>query len=124
MFLMLNLVQGRLAIAQQAGNDPESAATRKIKVKVSEIGKDRKIVVRRNDDTKLKGVLSAIDTDSFTVTDKKTGAETRLGYSEVKKVSRQGLPTGAKIGIAAGVAVPAIILLTLLRKRICNESAC
>lgn len=120
-FLILNLVQGRFIIAQEVGNE---TTTRKIKEKVSEIGKGRKIVVRRNDETKLKGVLSEIDADSFTVTDKKTSAETRFNYSEVKKVSRAGMSTGAKIGIAAGVAVPLIIVLALFGKRLCNEQAC
>jgi hypothetical protein len=123
MFLLLNLAGARLATAQSLSDD-ESAATRKVKIKVSEIGKGKKIVVTRRDETKLKGVVSAIDPDSFALTDKKTGAETRFGYAEVKKVSRAGMSTGAKLAIGASIAVPVIIVLALLGKRICNESAC
>lgn len=123
MFLILNLASGRLVRAQQVADAPESPATRKVKIKVSKIGKGKKIVVVRADDTKLKGVVSAIELDSFTVTDKKTGAETRFNYAEVKKVNRGGNST-VTIAVVAGVAVPLIIVLALFGKRYCNEQGC
>ena len=122
MVLLLNLVAGRSVIAQNPSND--ETAARKVKVKVSEFGAGKKIVVVRRDETRLKGVIGVIEADSFTVADKKTGAETRLAYSQVKKVSRAGMSTGTKIAIAAGVAVPVIIVLALFGKRYCNEQAC
>jgi hypothetical protein len=120
MFLTLNLVAGPIVNAQATGD----AATAKVKAKVAKIGRGKKVVVVRRDETKLRGVLNVIDADYFSLTDKKTGAETRFAYSEVKKVNRPGLSTGAKIAIIAGIAVPVIIGLSLLRIRICNESAC
>ena len=124
MFLVLNFVGARLVVAQVTGN-ADAAATAKVREKVSKIGKGKKVVVIvRSDNSRRKGVVKEIDGDSFTVTDKETGAETRFEYSQVKKVSRAGLPVGAKIAIIAGIAVPVVIALTLLRIRLCNEGAC
>lgn len=122
MFLLLNFVNGRLVFAQTVSDN--DARTAKVKERVAKIGKGKKIVVIQLDDVKIKGVVSAIDADSFTVTDKKTGTERRVTYSEVRRAYRAGLSVGTKIAFAAGIAVPAIIILAIFGKRYCNESQC
>ncbi len=125
--LMFNLVGGRLLFAQTQDDDKSAKLTAKIKTKVAKFGtgEKSKVKVELRNQTKIKGYISTIDDDSFTVTDKKTGTATKIEYAQVKKVSNDnGLSTAGKIGIAVGIAVPLAILLTLFGIRYCNESAC
>jgi hypothetical protein len=124
--LVFNFVGGRLVFAQTQ-NDKSVKLTQKIKTKVAKFGSGEKskVKVELLNQTKIKGYISAIDDDSFTITDKKTGAATKIDYANTKKVmSGKGLSTAAKIGIAVGIAVPLTIILTLFGIRYCNESAC
>ncbi len=123
MFLVFNLAAGRVALAQVT-DDKQARATAKIKEKVVKIGRDKKITVRRTDKTEVTGYLSAINSDSFTITDKINGTTTSFSYAEVKKVSRDGSSKALTIGLIAGLAAAATIVLVILGKRICNESAC
>jgi hypothetical protein len=121
--LVLNFAGGTAAFAQTQDNKK----VQKIKTKVAKYGtgEKAKVKVELLNQTKIKGYISAIDDDSFTVTDKKTGAATKIDYANTKKVmSGGGLSTAAKIGIAVGIAVPVTILLTLFRIQYCNEQAC
>ncbi|HVE57715.1 MAG TPA: hypothetical protein VNB22_12855 [Pyrinomonadaceae bacterium] len=115
--LMFNLAGGGLLFAQTREDAKSAKLTAKIKTKVAKFGTGAKSKVkvefRNQNQTDLKGYISAIDDDSFTVTDKKTGATTKIDYAQVKKVNRPGLSTGVKIAIAAAVAVPVIILLRI-----------
>jgi hypothetical protein len=125
--LMFNLAGGRLLFAQTQDNDKSAGSTAKIKTKVAKYGtgEKSKVKVELHNQTKIKGYVSAIEDNSFTVTDKKTGTATRIEYAQVKKVMNDnGLSTAGKIGIAVGIAVPVAIILTLFGIRYCNESAC
>jgi small nuclear ribonucleoprotein (snRNP)-like protein len=119
-FSILNLSFAPSAFAQ-SGEAAERTA--KIKSNVAKIGKDKKVVVRLMDKTRLKGTLTAIDNDSFAVTNKKDGTTT-FKYSEVDKDTKTGtLSKTTVIGIAAAAAVAAIVLITFGRYY-CNEQAC
>ncbi len=124
--LVFNFAGGRLVFARTQ-NDKSAKLTQKIKTKVAKFGtgEKAKVKVELLNQTKIKGYISAIDDDSFTVTDKKTGAATKISYADTKKVmSGNGLSTAAKIGIAVGIAVPVTIILTLFGIQYCNEQAC
>jgi hypothetical protein len=123
MFLVFNLVAGRVALAQVTA-DKQARTTAKVKEKVAKIGRDNKITVRRYDKTEVTGYLSAIDSDSFTLTDKINRTTTSFSYAEVNKVSRDGSSKALTIGVIAGLAAGATVLLVILGKRICNERAC
>jgi small nuclear ribonucleoprotein (snRNP)-like protein len=123
--LMFNFAGSQLLIAQNDKNkDDELAAKIKSKITKSGVGEKSKVKVELKNQTKLEGYVSAIEDDSFTVTDKKTGTSTEIKYDQVKKVSSKGLSTAAKIGIAVGIAVSVTILLTLLNIRCNNEGGC
>lgn len=77
------------------------------------VGEQAKIEVKLKDKTKLKGYVKESGQDSFTIVDAKTGAESRVLYSEVKQVVGKGLSTGAKIAIGFGIAAGAMIALAL-----------
>ncbi len=125
--LMFNLAGGRLLFAQTQDDDKSAKLTAKIKTKVAKYGtgEKSKVKVELRNQTKIKGYISTIEDNSFTVTDKKTGTATKIEYAQVKKVMNgNGLSTAGKIGIAVGIAVPLAILLTIFGIRYCNESAC
>ncbi len=123
--LVFNLAGGGSVFAQTK-DDKDAELTQKIKTKIAKVGagEKSKVLVELRNQTKIKGYVGAIDDDSFTVIDKKTGSSTKVDYGEVKSVSRNGLSTGVKIAIVAAVAVPAIILLRILQIRCNNEGGC
>jgi hypothetical protein len=121
--LMFNFAGGRLLFARTQEDDKSAESTAKIKTKVAEYrtGEKSRVRVQLRNQTKIKGYVSTIEDNSFTVTDKKTGTATKIEYAQVKKVMNgKGLSTAAKIGIA----VPVAIILTLFGIRYCNEQAC
>ena len=123
--LTFNFAGGRLVFAQTQ-SDKDAKKIQKIKTKVADYGtgEKSKVKVELRNQTKIKGYISAIENDSFTVTDKKTGSTTKIDYAEVKNVNRNNLSTTAKIAIALGIAVPVTIILTLFGIYYCNEQAC
>lgn len=125
MILVFNLAGGGL-VSARTQNDTTAKSAEKIKTKIAGIGtgEKAKVRVKLRDDTILKGYVSAINEESFTLTNKKNGAATNVDYANVKKISHGGLSTAAKIGIAVGVAVPLTIFLTLLNIRCNNEGGC
>lgn len=123
--LTFNFAGGRLVFAQTQ-SDKDAKKIQKIKTKVADYGtgEKSKVKVELRNQTKIKGYISAIDDDSFTVTDKKTGSTTKVDYAQVKKVSRNSLSTGVKIAIAVGIAVPVTVILTIFGLIYCNEQGC
>ena len=123
--LTFNFAGGRLVFAQTQ-SDKDAKKIQKIKTKDADYGtgEKSKVKVELRNQTKIKGYISAIENDSFTVTDKKTGSTTKIDYAEVKNVNRNNLSTTAKIAIALGIAVPVTIILTLFGIYYCNEQAC
>lgn len=124
--LMLNLAGDRLIFAQTQ-DDKSAKLAQKIKKQVTEIGvgEKSKVRVELQNRTKIKGYISSIDNDSFTITEKKTGMLTKIEYAQTQKVKLgYGLPTAVTIGVVAGLATAAVIALAILGKRYCNEASC
>ncbi|HEX8492629.1 MAG TPA: hypothetical protein VF658_07300 [Pyrinomonadaceae bacterium] len=92
--------------------EKEAKSAAKVKEKVAEIGTGprAKVEVKLRAGAKVKGYISEIASDSFTVVDKKTGAQT-MAYSDVKSVKNQYIPKWMKISalVAMGLLVPVII---------------
>lgn len=89
------------------------ASTDKVKATVAKrgTGPKAKVTVKLKDNTKLKGFISQSGSDSFTVTDSKTGQTRTLAYADVTEVKKQGgLSLGAKIGIGVGIGAGALAL--------------
>lgn len=75
-------------------------------------GPKAKVTVKLRDNTKLKGYISDAGSDSFSLSDSKTGQVRTLAYSDVAEVKKPGgLSLAAKIGIGVGVGVGALALL-------------
>jgi hypothetical protein len=116
---------GVFAQTKTADNDLPAA---KIKANVAKRGavKNKRVKVIMLDGKKLEGDIGQVGEESFELTDSKTGQSSSIAYRDVSQVRGGGLSKGAKIGIAAGIgaAVVAVYALSLLVRRICNESSC
>src|SRR5262247_4058597 len=91
----------------KAEKETERAAKVKADVTRLGVGKDARIAVRLRDKTRVSGYINQADDDSFVITDIKTGATTKVAYTDVTQAKGYNLSTGAKIaiGIAIGVGV-------------------
>lgn len=98
----------------QRSGDAESL--RKLKVKVAKIYSQRrgKIKVKYNDGTRLKGYLTEVKDDTFSVTDSKTGKSVVVPYEQVSRIDRNDLPTAGKILIATGATLGIIVLVSAI----------
>jgi len=92
----------------------ETQRSAKVKAEVERRGQQARVKVTLRDNTEVKGCISHMDPDSFQVTDKKSGRITTIAYQEVGRVRNQGMSTGAKIAIAAGIGAAVIIVLVVL----------
>jgi hypothetical protein len=103
------------------------ARAQKARAKVEKIkaGSKTKVEVILRDHTKLRGRISHVGTDDFTLTDSKTGASQTVAFTDVEKVSKggSGLTLGTWILIASGAAA-AITLGAVFHSIRCNESGC
>ncbi len=76
-------------------------------------GPEAKLQVKLQDKTKLKGYVSKIGDDSFTMTDPKTNAETTVLYPNVTQLKTK-MSTGEVITISALAGVGAFIALLVV----------
>jgi len=67
------------------------------------IGEKSKWEARLQDGRKIKGYLSEIREDGFTLVNTKTDENSRVAFSELKSLKRQGLPWQVPAGIAGAV---------------------
>ncbi len=109
--LVVNLALGTTAFAETK-EEKEAKFAEKVKVNIIKLGtgKDARVQVKLKDGTKLKGFISKINEDSFTVSNETTGTETEVPYPNAKQVKGNNLSTGDKIWIAVGVTAVALII--------------
>jgi len=123
--LLLSLFAAPPALAKTkeekaaAAAEKAAALAAKVKAGVAKLGasKDTKISVKLRNKTKLKGYISSIEEEAFVIADSKTGAETRVAYSDVTQAKGNNLSSGAIIAISAGIAVGATLLVLYLLAR-------
>ena len=115
---------GFQSVQAKAGEEVDSAEKARISVAGMGVGKDARVEVKLRDNTKLKGYVSEVEEDSFTVTDK-TGISRTVAYADVAKVSKQGngWSTGTKAIVGAAVAAGAIIGWIILKPALCDGGA-
>ena len=113
--LVINLVCATpTVVGQQTGSD---ARAEKMKAKVIKIGTgpDARVEVRLSDGRRVKGYISEIKDDYFTVVDDKAGVATRIDYSQVQRISVQRhLSSGAKRMITGAILLGMILFLGVL----------
>jgi len=108
MILLLSLSssmwsQVQTNIAQLTRQEEKS----KLQVQKRGVGERSKVRVFLKDNTEVKGYINQIDSDSFQVTDKKSGRVTTIAFADVKNVRGSGSKT---VSVLVGVGVAAAIL--------------
>ncbi|HEY0462351.1 MAG TPA: hypothetical protein VGC97_24675 [Pyrinomonadaceae bacterium] len=105
--------------AQTKTVDKNVSNAEKVKAGVLKRGTNEKKTVRVKmlNGTKLKGSISQIGDDSFTLTDSKTKQPVVIAYRDTARVEGRGLSGGARIGIfvVAGLAVTVTVLYFAIR---------
>lgn len=88
--LLFSLVCYTSAVASPAQED-DAKSKAKVKYALIEIGTglNARVEIKLRDKTKLKGYVSELDDDHFTLVQDKTGASTRIAYQQVQKVKGQ-----------------------------------
>ena len=96
--------------------EKEAARVAKIKASITKLGTgpDAKIEIKLRDKTKLSGYVSQANTESFMITDPKTGAATEVPYPNVAQAKGNNLSTGAAIALGIGIGVGATFLTLYL----------
>jgi hypothetical protein len=99
-------------ISAQTSGGNNSADTAKTKANVLKHGASEKsqVEVKLRNGTKMKGSISQVGDDSFTLTDSKLKQTNTLTYSNVAQVKRSGLSIGAKIAIGVGIFAAVMVV--------------
>jgi hypothetical protein len=92
-FVALSLLFGLvchtpLKASSNPQQEEEAKAAAKVKYALIEIGTGPKarVEIKLRDKTKLKGYVSDLDDDHFTLTEDRTGASVQVAYAQVQKV--------------------------------------
>lgn len=104
-----------VALAQQL-TDPAAV---KIKTDIAKRLRNEKtnVTVRLRNGSELKGKITQVADNLFTLKQKKTGAHRDISYADVSQVKGQGLSKGAKFGILTGIIAGAVIIGALISLR-------
>ena len=102
-----------LSVTAPAGNANQGQFAQAVKAKVQKIGvsERRKVRVKLRDGSELRGYLSNIGSDSFTVTDSATRKPTTVSYEDVGSVTGNGLSTLAKVLIISGIGLAIVVVI-------------
>ena len=111
--LLLNVMGVNFAYAGSK-EEKEARFAEKVKDGIAKlgIGTEARVELKLRNKTKLKGYVSELNADSFTVIDE-NGTATEVAYPNVKQVKGNNLSKGAIATIAIGVAV-AILVISLI----------
>ena len=109
---------------QAQGGNSDAAAKSRLKVEKLGVGPNARVEVKLQDGSKLKGYVSATDQDSFTVTDRKTGATSVGRYTEVSEVKKPGGGLSTKSWIIFGaVAAGVVVTWIIVKPAFCDGGA-
>lgn len=94
--------------------EKEAKFAQKVKTQITKLGSgtEAKVEVKLKDGTKLKGYISNIGEESFSVTNDKTGTVSEVPYPNAKQVKGNNLNTGVKIAIGVGIAIAVIVIVS------------
>jgi hypothetical protein len=100
------------------------AQASKARARVESLGNNARVEVKLRDKTKVKGYVSAITADSFTVSDSRTGTTTTLAYNEVDEVKKPGSGLSTKTWIIIGAAaVGTVVTWIIVKPAFCDGGA-
>jgi len=100
-------------VDEQARERQNTASIAKARVQEIARGKSSVVYVKLRDGTQLRGYISQIANDSFTMTDKATNITTAVSYGDVV-VLRGKAPSSARSKVRIGAGIGLSILATVV----------
>jgi hypothetical protein len=101
-----------------AGGSKKEPFAEKVKAGVNKLGTgpETHVEITLRDHTKVKGYISQVRDNDFTVTEDKAGKRVDIPYSEVKDIKGRNSTTQAKVALSAGggVATPLIFAVGVI----------
>ncbi len=109
----------------QAQEVTQSAEKARAAVQKLGAGPQRRVEVKLQDGTRLRGSISAAGEDTFTLTDAKTGAPRTLAYADVARVKEPGGGLSARTWVIIGAAAAAAVIVgvTVIQPVLCDGGA-
>jgi hypothetical protein len=102
---------GVLHVFAQTLNNSRDAEKVEAEVVKRGTNEKKRVRVKMLNGSKLKGYISQIGDESFTVISSKTKQPTVIAYRDAEKVESGGLAGGARLGIIIGAAVGATLII-------------
>ena len=123
--ISIAVVGGSLGLGAAYGQSVTfDAKSTKARAKVESLGNNARVQVKLRDTTRLKGNISAVNPDSFTVTDARTGITNTVAYAQVDEVSKVGSGLSTKAWIIIGAAaVGAVVTWIVVKPALCDGGA-
>jgi hypothetical protein len=130
-FIILTLVMGLFSAGvnfktaqAQTSRDAELAAKARAKVARIGVGQNTKVEVKLRDQSRIKGYISEVQQDSFSVVERETGVSRSVAYADAMEVKRSsgGLSTKSWAIIGAAAA-GAIVTWIIVKPAICDGGA-
>ena len=87
------------------------------------VNRDQKVEVRLRDKTKLKGLITSVEADSFNITDSKNGSSETIAYADVVQVKKASKGFSTKWLILGGVGAAAIVTWIVVKPAVCDGGA-
>ena len=87
------------------------------------VNRDQKVEVRLRDKTKLKGLITSVEPDSFNITDSKNGSSETIAYADVVQVKKASNGFSKKWLILGGVGAAAIVTWIVVKPAVCDGGA-
>lgn len=97
--------------AQDAAPSKEALEAAKVKAKIGKRGEGERVEVKLRDGKRVKGRITLIDEDHFTIIDPKTDAETAVQYAQVESVRNRLISKRMKVAsfVIVGAMTPLLI---------------
>ncbi len=112
MFLIINLTM-IFSVNAQSQNNRDDENLRNIKTKVARIFSEKrgKVTIKYKDGAKVKGYITEVRDDNFSISEPKSGKIAAVDYAQVSSVSNKSFPLAAKIGIGVAAGIGVLILI-------------
>lgn len=102
------------AIAAQTKSRAAGASPEETRAEVRKLGFGKRVKVKLQDGTKVRGRITGLADDQFIVTDSETGSTIRVAYANVASIGRQREMPKIMKGAVYGIAVTAAVVGTLV----------
>ena len=127
LMLMMGLLSAGMvleAAQAQTSRDAELAAKARAKVAKIGVGQTAKVEVKLRDESGIKGYVSDVQQDSFTVVERDTGIARNIVYADALEVKRSSSGVSTKgWAIIGAAAAGAIVTWIVVKPALCDGGA-